>query len=107
MTYLGIGQPVNTLGAVHIVVCEDVVGESSLLMKVDAGRAELDVVMGRACWPRGRRYTSLGFLLQALRLRLVSIGLAKAMLATAAETMRERKRIVSLVLNRVDKIKWS
>ena len=45
MTYLGIGQPVNALGAVRIVVCEDVVGESSLLMKVEAGRAELDVVM--------------------------------------------------------------
>lgn len=44
-TYLGIGQPVNALGAVCIVVCEDVVGESSLLMKVEAGRAELDVVM--------------------------------------------------------------
>ena len=44
-TYLGIGQPVNALGAVRIVVCEDVVGESSLLMKVEAGRAELDVVM--------------------------------------------------------------
>src|SRR2546423_7600860 len=46
VTYLGIGQPVNALGAVRIVVCEDVVGESSPLMKVDAGRAELDVVMG-------------------------------------------------------------
>ena len=44
-TYLRIGQPVNGLGAVRIVVCEDVVGESSLLMKVGAGRAELDVVM--------------------------------------------------------------
>jgi hypothetical protein len=45
VTYLSIGQPVNALGAVRIVVCEDVVGKSLLLMKGEAGRAELDVVM--------------------------------------------------------------
>ena len=47
VTCLGIGQPVNVLGAVCVVVCEDVGGESSLLMKVEAGRAELDVVMDK------------------------------------------------------------
>lgn len=45
MTYLGIGEPVNALGAVRIVVCKDVVGERALLMKAEAGRAELDEVM--------------------------------------------------------------
>jgi hypothetical protein len=45
VTYLGIGQPVNALGAVRVVVCEDVVGESSLLVKIEAGRADLDEVM--------------------------------------------------------------
>jgi hypothetical protein len=44
-TYLSIGQPVNALRAVCVVVCENVVGEIYLLVHVEARRAELDVVM--------------------------------------------------------------
>jgi hypothetical protein len=45
VTYLSIGQPVNALRAVCVVVCENVVGEIYLLVHVEARRAELDVVM--------------------------------------------------------------
>ena len=45
VTYLGIGQPVNALRAVCVVVCENVVGEICLLVHCEAGRAELDEVM--------------------------------------------------------------
>ena len=48
-----------------------------------------------------------GVFVRASRLRLDSIGLAKAMLATAAETRRERKYMINLVFERVDKIKRS
>jgi hypothetical protein len=45
VTYLSISQPVNALRAVCVVICENVVGEINLLVHVEAGRAELDVVM--------------------------------------------------------------
>ena len=45
LTYLGIAQPVNTLGAICVIVCEDVGRERLLLVNVESRSAELDVVM--------------------------------------------------------------
>jgi len=41
----GIGQPVNALRAVCVIICKNVVGESYLVVHGEARRAELDVVM--------------------------------------------------------------
>jgi hypothetical protein len=45
VTYFGIGQPVNALRAVCVIICKNVVGESYLVVHGEARRAELDVVM--------------------------------------------------------------
>jgi hypothetical protein len=45
LTYLSAGQPVNALGAIRVVVGEDVVREILLFMKTESRSAELDVVV--------------------------------------------------------------
>lgn len=45
LTYLRIAQPVNTLGAVGVVVGEDMGRELLLLVNAEPRSAELDVVI--------------------------------------------------------------
>jgi hypothetical protein len=45
LAYLSIGQPVNALGAIRVVVGEDVVRECLLFVKAESRSAELNVVV--------------------------------------------------------------